>query len=69
MKVLVDKGFVHEPEAAGAIDALAVSGLLESAMVQAAVAEAEDMLARQAQRRTPATSRYSRVCAISPLRR
>ena len=48
VKVLVDKGFVHEPEAAGAIDALAVSGLIESAMVQAAVAEAEDMLARSA---------------------
>ena len=46
VKVLVDKGFVHEPEAAGAIEALAVSGLLESAVVQAAVAEAEDMLAR-----------------------
>ena len=48
VKVLVDKGFVHEPEAAGAIDALAVSGLLESAVVQAAIAEAEEMLARQA---------------------
>jgi hypothetical protein len=48
VKVLVDKGFVHEPEAAAAIDALAVSGLLESAMVQAAVAEAEDLLARRA---------------------
>ena len=47
VKVLVDKGFVHEPEAAGAIDALTVSGLLESAVVQAAVAEAEDMLARR----------------------
>jgi hypothetical protein len=48
VKVLVDKGFVHEPEAAGAIEALAVSGLLESAVVEAAVAEAEDMLARRA---------------------
>jgi hypothetical protein len=48
VKVLVDKGFVHEPEAAGAIDALAVSGLLESAVVQAAVAEAEELLARRA---------------------
>jgi hypothetical protein len=46
VKVLVDKGFVHEPEAAAAVDALALSGLLESAIVQAAVAEAEDMLAR-----------------------
>ncbi len=48
VKVLVDKGFVHEPEAADAIDALAVSGLLESAVVQAAIAEAEEMLAQQA---------------------
>ena len=48
VKVLVDKGFVHEPEAADAIEALAVSGLIESAMVQAAIAEAEDMLARSA---------------------
>jgi hypothetical protein len=47
VKVLVDKGFLHEPEAAAAVDALAVSGLLESAIVQAAVAEAEDMLARR----------------------
>ncbi len=47
VKTLVDKGFIHEPEAAGAIDALTVSGLLETAMVQAAVAEAEDMLARR----------------------
>jgi hypothetical protein len=46
VKVLVDKGFVHEPEAAGAIEALAVSGLIETAMVQAAIAEAEDLLAR-----------------------
>jgi hypothetical protein len=47
VKTLVDKGFIHEPEAAGAIDALAVSGLLETAMGQAAVTEAEDMLARR----------------------
>ena len=46
VRVLVDRGFVHEPEAADAIDALAVSGLLETAVVEAAVAEAEDMLAR-----------------------
>ena len=39
---------MHEPEAADAIEALAVSGLIESAMVQAAIAEAEDMLARSA---------------------
>jgi hypothetical protein len=46
VKVLVDKGFVHEPEAARAIEALATSGLIETAMVQAAIAEAEDLLAR-----------------------
>jgi hypothetical protein len=45
VKVLVDKGFVHETEAAGAIDALAVSGLIETALVEAAIAEAEDLLA------------------------
>jgi hypothetical protein len=44
VKVLVDKGFVHEPEAAEAVDALATSGLMESAIVQAAIAEAEDMV-------------------------
>ena len=44
VRVLVDKGFVHEPEAAEAIDALTVSGLLESAVVQAALHEAEEML-------------------------
>jgi hypothetical protein len=48
VKVLVEKGFVHEPEAAGAIEALAVSGLIESAAVEAAVAEAEELLARRA---------------------
>jgi hypothetical protein len=48
VKVLVDTGFVHDSEAGAAIDALAVSGLLETALVQAAVAEAEDMLARRA---------------------
>jgi hypothetical protein len=46
VKVLVDKGFVHRPEAAAAIEALATSGLIETAMVQAAIAEAEDLLAR-----------------------
>jgi hypothetical protein len=47
VKALVDRGFVHETEAAGAIDALIASGLIESAMAQAAIAEAEDLLARQ----------------------
>ena len=44
MRVLVAEGFVHEPEAHAAIDALATAGLIESAMVQAAVAEAEELL-------------------------
>jgi hypothetical protein len=44
VQVLVRSGHVHESEAAGAIDALATAGLLESAIVQAAVAEAEDAL-------------------------
>jgi hypothetical protein len=44
VQVLVRSGYVHESEAAGAIDALATAGLLESAIVQAAVAEAEDLL-------------------------
>jgi hypothetical protein len=44
VRVLVADGFVHEGEAAGAIDALATAGLLEAATVAAAVAEAEDLL-------------------------
>jgi hypothetical protein len=44
VRVLVAKGFVHEGEATGAIDTLATEGLIEAAIVQAAVAEAEDML-------------------------
>ena len=47
VRVLVDKGFLHEPEAGNAIEALAVSGLIETALVEAAIAEAEEMLARQ----------------------
>jgi hypothetical protein len=47
VKVLVDKGFVHQPEATAAIEALATSGLIETAMVEAAIAEAEDLLARR----------------------
>jgi hypothetical protein len=46
VRVLVAKGYLHEPEAADAIEALTTEGLLESAIVQAAVAEAEDMLSR-----------------------
>jgi hypothetical protein len=44
VQVLVREGFVYESEAAGAVDALATAGLLERAIVQAAVAEAEDLL-------------------------
>jgi hypothetical protein len=47
VRVLVDRGFIHEPEAAPAIDALATAGLLETAVLEAAVAEAEDALARR----------------------
>jgi phosphoribosylamine-glycine ligase len=44
VKVLVQQGFVHEPEAEDAVEALVTSGLMESAIVQAAIAEAEDMV-------------------------
>jgi hypothetical protein len=44
VKALVEQGFVHEPEAGGAVEALVTSGLMESAIVQAAIAEAEDMV-------------------------
>ena len=47
VRALVAKGFLHEPEAAAAIDALATEGLIEAALVQAAVAEAEDLLDRR----------------------
>jgi hypothetical protein len=42
--VLVDQGFVHASEAGDAVGALATAGVLESALVEAAVAEAEDAL-------------------------
>jgi hypothetical protein len=44
VRVLVEQGFVHEADAADAIDALATSRILERAIVQAAIAEAEDMV-------------------------
>jgi hypothetical protein len=44
VRVLIDTGFLHEPEAQAAIDALVTAGLIESAMVQAAIAEAQDAL-------------------------
>ena len=42
--VLVDQGFVHPTEAGDAIDALATAGLLEQALMEAAIAESEDAL-------------------------
>jgi hypothetical protein len=44
VKALVTSGHLDEGEAAEAIDALATAGLIEAAVVQAAVAEAEDLL-------------------------
>jgi hypothetical protein len=46
VRVLVEKGFVDAPEASGAIEALTTAGLLEAAAVEAAIAEAEDAVAR-----------------------
>jgi len=47
VRTLVEQGFIHEPEAEAAIDALVTEGLIESAAVQAAIAEAEDALAQR----------------------
>jgi hypothetical protein len=44
VRVLVDSGFLHAPEAEAAINALVTAGLIESATVEAAIAEAEDAL-------------------------
>jgi hypothetical protein len=44
VRVLTDRGFIHGSEASAAIDALAVAGLIEMATVEAAGAEAEQML-------------------------
>jgi hypothetical protein len=46
VRVLVRRGFVHAPEAAGAIEALTSAGLLEAAAVEAARAQVEDEIAR-----------------------
>jgi hypothetical protein len=48
VRVLVEKGFVHAPEAADAIEALTNAGFLEAAAVEAALSEAEDALGRSA---------------------
>ena len=42
--VLVDQGFVHPTEAGDAVEALTAAGLLETAIVEAAIAEAEEVL-------------------------
>jgi hypothetical protein len=44
VRVLAAEGFVHEAEAPAAIEALANAGLIETAIHQAALAEAEEML-------------------------
>ena len=44
VRVLVAEGFVDEAEAHAAIDALATAGLIENALLQAAVVEAEEAL-------------------------
>jgi hypothetical protein len=46
VRILVERGFVHDTEATGAVDALVTAGLLESATFEAALVEAEDLLAR-----------------------
>jgi hypothetical protein len=46
VRVLVEKGFVHAPETEAAIEALTTAGFLEAAAVEAALAEAEDTVAR-----------------------
>ena len=45
--VVAAEGFVHEAEAPAAIDALATAGIIESATIEAAIAEAKDTLAEQ----------------------
>jgi hypothetical protein len=47
VRVLVDKGFLHELEAEAAIEALVNSGLIEPAVLRAATEEAEDLLDQQ----------------------
>jgi hypothetical protein len=46
VRVLVEKGFVDAPDTADAIDALTTAGLFEAAAVEAALSEAEDLVAR-----------------------
>jgi hypothetical protein len=46
VRTLVGSGFVHEAEAAEAIDALADAGIVESALLEGAAAEAADLLSK-----------------------
>src|SRR5262249_41244071 len=46
VRVLVTEGFVEAGEARAAVDALATAGLIELAALEAAAAEAEDLLSR-----------------------
>jgi hypothetical protein len=44
VRVLSEQGFLHDAEAGAAVDALVTAGLIESALVRAAEAEAEESL-------------------------
>jgi hypothetical protein len=46
VRTLVEAGFIHEPEAAEAIDALADAGIVETALLEGAAAEADELLAK-----------------------
>ena len=48
VRTLVDQGFLEQHEAGSAIDALVTEGMIESAVLQAALAEAEEHLGDQA---------------------
>ena len=54
VRVLVAEGFVHDAEAHAAIEALATAGLIETALLQAAVAEAEETLNQRTDERADA---------------
>jgi len=47
VRTLVDGGFLDREEAPGAMDALVTAGMIESAVLQAAIVEAEDLLGEQ----------------------
>jgi hypothetical protein len=54
VRVLVAEGFVHEAEAHAAIDAIATAGLIETALLQAAAAEAQETLNERTDQRPDA---------------